>query len=120
MTLVVRRATKADIDAFGDLPHSPTMRAWCGDLDGEIIGIGGFYFHKGRWVGFCDLKEEASRYKVAFIKTARLAMNEMKRSGHRIIYAQVDENYPLAHKWVGALGFKKTKSGVWRWRQSEL
>ena len=115
--VVIRRATREDVEAFGELPHSPTIKAWVGDVDGRIVGIGGFYFYKGRWVGFCDLTEEASRYKVSFIRAARLAMDDMKRAGHKFIYAEVDPDYPMAPKWVGRLGFQKTKSGIWRWRQ---
>jgi len=115
--LVVRRATQADLEKFGDLRHKPTMMAWCGDVDGRIIGIGGFYFYRGRWVGFCDLTEEASRYKVSFMRVAKQAVNEMKRCGHNVLYAEVDPDYPMAPKWVGSLGFEKMDSGVWRWRQ---
>ena len=115
--LVVRRATIADLEKFGDLHHKPSMKAWCGDINGRIIGIGGFYFHNGRWVGFCDLTDEARAYKVAFMKTAKMAVEDMRASGHKFIYAEIDKSFPMAPRWIESLGFERQPSGLWRWQQ---
>ena len=112
----VRRATRADLEAFGEMRHKPTVKAWVGEVDGRIIGVGGFYFKDGHWVGFADLKEEARRYKVRFIKVARMAVEDMRLSGHRYIYAEVDPDFPMAPRWIESLGFEMQASGLWRWQ----
>lgn len=84
----------------------PSSKAWVGEVDGKIVGIGGLYFHKSRWFGFCDLTDEARKYKLAIARTARLAMDEAKRMGIRFIYSDVDTEEPNARRWHEILGFK--------------
>ena len=116
--VVVRRATWDDLDSFGKLNERPTIKAWCGEVDGRIVGVGGFYLHNGRWVGFCELKDEGRRYKVAFIKAARQAMQDMAEAGHRVIYAEADPNFPMAPRWIESLGFELQETGKYRWQHS--
>ena len=115
---ILRRATREDIEKFSPLPNKPTILAWVGELDGEIIGIGGLAYSKGRWFAFCDLKEEARKHKMTIARAARKTMNEARNLGIRFVYADMDKNEPMARKWFERLGFEPDpRSGyLYRWR----
>lgn len=115
---IIRPATREDIEAFSSVPDKPTMKAFVGELDGKIIGIGGLAFSQGRWFVFCDLTEEARRYKVSIAKTARRVMDEAREMGIQFVYADVDETEPNALRWQKSLGFElDERSGfLMRWR----
>ena len=114
----MRPATRADIEAFSDMKNKPTIRAWVGELDGEIIGLGGFAFSKGRWFGFCDLREQARSYKITIARTAKMALEEARRQGIKFVYAEVDPAEPRAALWLTSLGFTvdPRTAYLYRWR----
>ena len=116
--VIIRPATRADIEAFSDLPNKPTVRAYVGEVDGKIVGMGGLARNKGRWIAFCDLTPEAREYKVTIVKTAKRIMEDAKKAGHRFVYAQPDLNEPNAVRWLTSLGFEPDqRSGgiLYRW-----
>ncbi len=102
--VTVRPATPKDIAAF--VSEAPITKAWVGEVDGKIIGIGGLYFHKARWCVFCDLTDEARRYKLTIARTAKMVMDEARRMNIRFIYSDVDIDEPNARKWHHKLGFR--------------
>jgi hypothetical protein len=102
---VVRPATAEDINTYFPDMDKPTVRAWVGELDGRLLGIGGFALVKGRWYGFCDLTKEARPYKLKIVRTAKMIMNEARKQGIRYLYASLDENERGAKRWVESLGF---------------
>lgn len=104
--VTVRPATRADIDAFSDMANKPSVRAWCAELDGRIVGLGGLALIGGRWFAFCDLREEARPYKMTLMRTARRLFAQARRDGIRFIYAQVDDTEPGAVAWLESLGFE--------------
>jgi hypothetical protein len=106
MGLVVRRATREDIVAFSNIATVPTVRARVGDLDGKIIAIGGLLRADGRWFAFLDLTDEARRYKMTLMRTAKRMLAEAREQGVRFIYAERDENEPGAAAWLQSLGFE--------------
>ena len=115
--MIIRPATRDDIETFSKLRNKPTILAWVGDIDGRIAGIAGFARSGGRWYGFCDLHDEARPYKITIARAARLAMQEAKRRGIRFAYAQTDQNEPGAERWLTSLGFRidpRTPS-LYRW-----
>jgi hypothetical protein len=116
---VVRPAAREDIEAFFGPRAKPTMKAWVGEVDGRPIGIGGLALAGGRWVAFCDLTPEARRYRRAIVRTARLIMEEARRSGIRFVYAAADMEEPMALRWLASLGFERDeRSGrLFRWQQ---
>ena len=112
----VRPATRADIEAFSDMPNKPTILAWAGEVDGEIIALGGIAFSNGRWFGFCDLKDEARKYKMTIMRTTKGVFEEARRQGIRYVYAEADSNEPKAERWLASLGFElNPKTSVYRW-----
>lgn len=117
-TIVVRRADKADLLSFGGNSHQFMCLAWCADLNGKIIGVGGFYRLNARWVGFTEMNDEAAEYKVGFYKAARMIMDHMRARGYERFYAILDESFPNAGRWVEQLGFRRRGPRLWVWRAS--
>jgi hypothetical protein len=102
---VVRPATAKDLERYFPGVAKPTVKAWVGELDGELLGIGGVALCEGRWFGFCELTEAARPYKLRIARTAKMIMNEARKQGIRYLYASIDENEKGARRWVESLGF---------------
>lgn len=117
---VVRRATKADLDAYyGEEENRPTISAIVGELDGKLIGCGGFAHVKGILVAFCDLKDEAKGFRVQLVREARKLVKEMAATG-RVIYATADRKEPNVEHWLRCMGFEPVEGITDRWRVSRL
>ena len=97
------------------------MRAWVAELDGKIVGIGGFAFSHGRWFGFCDLKEALRPHRFTIARTAKKAMREALRQGIRFIYAEADNDEATATRFLTSLGFRvdPRTAYLYRWRAGE-
>ena len=116
--LVVRPATAEDIATFsGNLPNRPTVRAVVGEIDGRIVGMGGFARTNARWIAFCDLTPEVRPYKMTIMRTALRLLCEARRDGIRFVYADADLNEPRSLAWLARLGFEPDpRSGtLYRW-----
>lgn len=114
----IRPATREDIDTFSDLKNKPTIKAYVGEIDGEIVGIGGLAFSQGRWFGFCDLTDKARGHKMTIARMGKRIMADAREMGIRFVYAQADQNEPTALRWLTSLGFEldpRTLS-LYRWR----
>jgi hypothetical protein len=103
--LIIRRATKADIDAFSTLERKPSAIVWCAELDGVIIGLAGFARVKGRWYAFCDLTDDLRRYPMHMMRWGRRIMAHAADLRMPYVYAQVDRGEPHAVCWLASLGF---------------
>ena len=112
----IRPATREDIEAYSDAPGKPTLLAWAGEKDGRIIALGGIAYSKGRWFAFCDLDEEAKKYKMTIMRTAIRGLQEARRQGIQYIYAQADPNEPHSVAWMFSLGFVfDARVALFRW-----
>ena len=115
--VLVRRATREDIENFSDATMKPTMKAWLGELDGKILGMGGLALSNGRWFAFCDLTDEARKYKMTIVKISYEIMRDAKRSGIKFVYADADTEEPMSRRWLASLGFiPDLKTGLYRCR----
>lgn len=121
MPLVVRPATRSDIEQFSERAKLATLRAYVADCDGELIGLGGLAFIKGRWFAFLDMKPgatDAPGHKMALMRTAKRVMADARSLGIKFVYVQPDANEPGAAKWLASLGF--TPDGrdphIYRWK----
>lgn len=115
--VIVRRAARADIEAFAGDGERPTMKAWVGEIDGRIIGLGGLAYRHGRWIAFCELSEEARPHKRAIVRAGRAAIDAARRAGHTYIYAEADQSEKMAKRWLASLGFRADpKTGLFRWQ----
>lgn len=120
--LIVRPATKSDIEAFSSMANKPTVRAIVGEIDGKIIGLGGLALIKGRWFAFCDLTEEARAYKMTIARAAIRLMASARRDGIKFIYAEAAPDEPRALAWFASLGFTRDPRSdhFYRWCAGEF
>lgn len=110
--VVSRPATREDILAFSSVVQWPTAKAWIGEIDGEVIALGGLALAKGRWIGFIDITEAGRDYlakslgvRAAMIRAMTEGMREAKRMGIRYVYAQADTQFPKARELIERMGF---------------
>lgn len=99
----LREATQKDIESFykGNRP-AYTMRGIVADLDGEIIGIGGYHMYKGNRIIFCEIKEHAKKYRKQILLAARMVI---KMYGAGRTFAVCDATQPTAKRFLEHLGF---------------
>jgi len=115
--IIVRRASRADLDAFSPGRNRPTVKAWVGEVDGRIVGLGGLALSNGRWIAFCDLADEARPHKRAIVRAGRDVIAEARRAGHTFLYAEADASQPMAKRWLESLGFRPDqKTGMFKWQ----
>ena len=114
--MIVRPATREDIEAFSTRPNKPSIKACVGVLDGKIVALAGVAFSKGRWFAFCDLLPEARPFKFTLARNAIRGMEELKKQGVRFIFAAADPNEPGSERWLESLGFRiDPKTQLYRW-----
>ncbi len=96
----------------------PSMVAWCGKLDGKIIGFGGYFRMGGRWNAFCDLEEEAKDYKAELAYYAYRALQHAQKSGIRYLYAELESEHEGASAWLMRMGFRLDPRSLYyfRWK----
>lgn len=116
--MLVRPATREDIDRFSDMSGKPTIKAFVGEVDGEIVALGGLAFAKGRWFAFCDLLDGARAHKMSIARTAKRVFAEAKAQGIKYVYAEADPNEPGAVRWLTSLGFEPDPRTVYLYRWS--
>ena len=114
----VRRATREDIASYSNAPGVPTLLAWAGEVDGEVVALGGLAFSKGRWFAFCDLKPEARKFKMTIMRIAKRVMDDACKRNIRFVYAEADTGEPKSVRWMQSLGFEPDpRTGLlYRWR----
>ncbi len=110
--VVSRPATREDILAFSSVVQWPTAKAWVGEIDGEVIALGGLALARGRWIGFIDITETGREYltkslgvRAAMIRAMMEGMREAKRMGIKYVYAQADTQFPKARELIERMGF---------------
>ena len=115
--VIVRPATREDIDAYSDMADKPTIRALVGVIDGRVIAIGGLALVRGRYYAFCDLTDEARAYKLHVMRAAKRLLAEARRDGIKYVYAQASLVEPKAVAWLTSLGFSldPRSEHLYRW-----
>jgi RimJ/RimL family protein N-acetyltransferase len=110
--VVSRPATREDILAFSSVVKWPTAKAWIGEIDGEVVALGGLALLRGRWIGFIDVTEKGRDYltkslgvRAAMIRAMTEGLREAKRMGIRYIYAEADTQFPKARELIERMGF---------------
>ena len=108
---IVRPATRADLDAFyAGRGARPTVTALVGELDGEVIAIGGIAETDGKSIAFFDMTDRARRYPIRIVKVARQILAQAVAKG-AIVHAQRDLNEPGAERFLEHLGFRPADGG---------
>lgn len=121
--VICGRATTEDIKSY--LGHRadnmPSMVAWCGKVDGKIIGAGGYFRQFGRWWAFSDFDKRALLYKFEIAYWAARALKHAQSTGIRYLYAELDHTHPGASLWMQRLGFHLDPRSLYyfRWKAKE-
>lgn len=113
------REARADdvVAAFGKLLPM-RVRAWAGEADGRVLGVGGLArFRNGVWVAFVRIEPEGRRYPVSLHKAGLMTMREARAMGLRRVLAAADlAASPAAENWLLRLGFERREDGVFVWQ----
>lgn len=73
----IEPATAQDFQSFFGESAPVTMRAWVLRLDGEIVGIGGYFMAGARAVAFSDLREDIAAPKLTIWRAAKQLMSKI-------------------------------------------
>ena len=123
--MVIRPARAADFEALLAEPLPWRVRAFAGECDGELLGVGGLAFPPdGAVAAFLilardqDGKASARRYPVALHKAGLSVLAEAKRLRIRRVVVLAEQHNAAAEPWLKRLGFQPLNSGgetVWVW-----
>ncbi len=121
MTEISREASKEDIEQYFPGVPKPTMRAWVGEIDGEMVAIGGWAFDGSRWYAFFDMSDKLEKMaknnfglKMMIAKTAKQIIMEADKQGILALYVMIDTEKQNAKRWLINLGFEKMSSRIYR------
>lgn len=81
-----------------------TVRAWVAELDGEPIGIAGYYLIAGRAMVFSDMRDEMKRFPVLIMKLAIEFMGSIQSTGLPLV-CTASTKIPNAEKFLQRLGW---------------
>ena len=120
--IVIRPATRADIDAMIDEKLPWRVRAWAVEKGDELLGIGGFAYQPNDTIAAFVLKKPgAEKYAVSLHRAGLMAMREARRLGYRRIVAMAEQTNEAAERWLIRLGFKLVmvdREKAWVWEAS--
>lgn len=106
MSVTIRPATAEDFARWGDPTPPYRVRAWVGEKDGEILGIGGVAYPPGSlpvaWVNFTP---DAYRYPKTMHQTA---LRFLAAIDHPRIILSADNSIGASRRWAERLGFRPT------------
>lgn len=105
--VVFRVATLEDAKQFFDGYPPVRLRGFVAELNGEVIGIGGVYYHGGVPVAFSDLKPEIRKHKKILAKGCRILCKFFEELNVPV-YALANQSEPTAPYLLAKLGFKPT------------
>lgn len=106
-------ATRADYEAamlalHGAPEGAPTrVIGFAGKVDGRVIGVGGIAFYPNVRIAFCDVGDEARKYKVSLHRAALMTIEKAKEMGVRRIVVTEERMHEKTPKWLLRLGFEK-------------
>jgi RimJ/RimL family protein N-acetyltransferase len=98
------------------------VRAWAVELNGELLGLGGFsYQPHGVIAAFVIKKPGAEKYAVSLHRAGLMAMQEARRLGYRRVVALAEKTNEAAERWLERLGFKQVYidgEQAWVWEHA--
>lgn len=119
MRVTLRPTIASDFAQLIDVPLPNRVMAITAELDGRVIGVGGFRFTPdGVVAAFVLMAQEARRYPVAIHRAGLRAMAQARAADIRRIVALAQPDNPAAERWLARLGFIPVDQGgetVWLW-----
>ncbi|HXI76103.1 MAG TPA: hypothetical protein VNH21_03150 [Steroidobacteraceae bacterium] len=119
MRVTFRPTIPADIPFLTNRPLPSRIQAITAEIEGRIIGLGGFAFQPdGTVIAFAEISDEARKYPVAIHRAGLMAMDLIARSRRQFVVAEAQPGNPAAERWLLRLGFTPTeimgrKAYVW-------
>ncbi len=97
-----RPATEADLcEWYGRLPGY-SIKAWVLEVDGEVMGIGGLAYHRGRPNHlFTEWKPGLKRFPVSMIKAMRRGLEQLRGAP---ALARIQKDEPQAERISRMMG----------------
>ena len=100
---------------YGKFPW--TFRALAAELDGEVLAVGGVYYHKDHVIVFSQ--SVAGAHEKYPFTAGRMTKEIMKLVNGRPCIAVASDTIPGAPKLLERLGFEHVEERVWRWRKTQ-
>jgi hypothetical protein len=113
MRILLRPATKADVIAFRGKPYRESFKGIVGELDGEIVGIGGV-LHTQVLQAFSSMKDEARKHPRDLILAARM-FRDVLNSYNSPIFAEASEKEKNSTGYLEYVGFEHYDKRIYRW-----
>jgi len=108
MRVRLRPTVAADLAAVTDQPLPARIQGITAEIDGRVLGIGGFSFRDGVIVAFVAMNDEARKYPAAIHRAGLMAMAVARRNRLPIVVAEAEPGNPAAERWLMRLGFRRT------------
>ena len=108
MRVTLRPTVAADIPFITDKPLPARIQGITAEVDGRVLGIGGFSFRDGAILAFVAMTDEARKYPTAIHRAGLAAMALARREGYPRIVAEAEPGNPAAERWLLRLGFRRT------------
>lgn len=107
MRVEFRPATLKDVEDYGGNLPPLACRIWAGLIDGKVVAIGGFAYHKsGAVIAFLDADPEVrTKAKFSLMKAARHVLAEARKRGVREIAAEATASVEKSQAFLERLGF---------------
>jgi len=90
--MLVRPATRQDLEAFYGRGDFPTARALVGVIADEVVAVAGVSLRHGRRIVFADINESVDRNSFSFRRAAVAAIRFVQKAGFDAAFANPNES----------------------------
>lgn len=106
----IRPATSADVEAWYGAPQRKTFRGVVGEVNGEVVAIGGVYRERDMMIGIAGLRPHVRHRKKDAVRFARAGLKILQ--DYQIVVAFADKDEPTADGLLRHLGFEHHRSTI--------
>lgn len=112
--VVIRPATRADLETFYDGHIPMSMRAHVMLVDGKILGVGGLYDDQGSTVAFSQMRDELRAHKRLIAKGVRY-LQQVLDSEPGVVLAVASLNEANSENLLEKIGFERVRNTPFGW-----
>lgn len=102
--VVIRRATKEDLETFYGRMNRPSCKAWIAFWKGEPACVAGIALERIGPVAFSDMKPGIGAPAITIWRTAKTMLDEMMRRELPLVVA-LNKCSPHSYRFLRSLGF---------------
>lgn len=108
MRVTLRPSVASDIAFLTSEPLPARIQAITAEIEGRVIGIGGFSFRPdGTVIAFVQMSDEARKYPLAIHRAGLMAMDLVRKQRLPMVVAEAQPGNPAAVRWLLRLGFRE-------------